>query len=727
MKKIGRYEIKGQLGDGGMAIVYHAYDPYFEREVAIKVIKAAFSADKSFRERFEREAKVIASLEHPAIVPVYDFGSQNGQLYLVMRLMVGGSLAERLQKAVLSLSQATSLIGHLAPALDMAHQQGIVHRDLKPANILFDQQGNPYIADFGLVKLRQQSALSQTGMLMGTPAFMSPEQARGERNIDRRSDIYALGAVLFTILTGQPPYEADNALGLAYKHIHNPIPSACALRAELPVSCDMVIKRAMGKDREARYATVGEMAAALSGIATSQASPATLMMPKQPFMTVQPPVVPPQQPVVPSQTQRSGLPRGVAPTKQKQKPKRSFWLRKRLSKPLLAAMAILLIVVGAVAINIRPILDILTHSNFTLSTATHTPTQVIVIALSTPTSLPTSLPTSTPTSTAILPTATHTPPPPVLNETPVPQPPVAISAKNAKQVLSIAEWKTGAIYSIDYSPDGKRLAVGILYEDLQYNAVELWSTLEAKPLRRLDGHSGTIEAVAVKDASLMASGSNDGTVRLWQLSDSTEQHKLEHPASVRDIAFNPDKTTLASVTDDGNVYLWHVADGNKIKELPGKSKMISVAFTPDGEILASGSADGEIWLWNASSGSVLQILSGHTSRVNDLTFSPDGTLLASAAADHTIRLWQRSNRQVMRVLEAKDEQNSVAFSPDGSLLASGGADGTIDLWQLSDGKLLYTLLGHKKSVTGVAFHPNGTILASGSHDTTIRLWGVVEP
>ena len=267
--KIGRYEIKGQLGDGGMAIVYRAYDPFFGREVAIKVIKAVFSADKSFRERFEREAKVIASLEHPAIVPVYDFGAQNGQLYLVMRLMVGGSLAERVQKALFSLAQATLLIERLAPALDMAHQQGIVHRDLKPANILFDQQGNPYIADFGLVKLHQQSALSQTGMLMGTPAFMSPEQARGERDIDQRSDIYALGAMLFTILTGQPPYEADNALGLAYKHIHNPIPSACALRAELPVSCDRVIQRAMAKEAEANREAQAKVSIVLCGMLAS--------------------------------------------------------------------------------------------------------------------------------------------------------------------------------------------------------------------------------------------------------------------------------------------------------------------------------------------------------------------------------------------------------------------------------------------------------------------------
>ena len=152
-------------------------------------------------------------------MPVYDFGEENGQLYLVMALMQGGSLAERLQHGPLSLEETAQLLVQVGSALDLAHAQGVVHRDLKPDNILFDQQGNPYIADFGIAKLLAQTTmgLSQTGMIIGTPFYMSPEQARGDKDIDGRSDIYSLGAILFELLTGQRPYDANTPAGFIAK------------------------------------------------------------------------------------------------------------------------------------------------------------------------------------------------------------------------------------------------------------------------------------------------------------------------------------------------------------------------------------------------------------------------------------------------------------------------------------------------------------------------------
>jgi serine/threonine-protein kinase len=204
-EKIGRYEIKNELGRGGMATVYHAHDPHFKRDVALKVLPREFLHDPTFRARFEREAQTIAQLEHPAIVPVYDFGEETGQPYIVMRYMSGGSLADRLRRESLATSEAARIVTRLAPALDEAHSQGIVHRDLKPANILFDQRGDPYISDFGIAKLSQDSATFTGSAIVGTPAYMSPEQARGEKDLDGRSDIYALGVILFEMLTGKRP------------------------------------------------------------------------------------------------------------------------------------------------------------------------------------------------------------------------------------------------------------------------------------------------------------------------------------------------------------------------------------------------------------------------------------------------------------------------------------------------------------------------------------------
>src|SRR5262249_21717479 len=201
--KIGRYTIEAELGRGGMATVYRAFDPSFRREVAVKVIPSEYLHEPGFRARFEREAQTIATLEHPAIVPVYDYGEDDGQPYLVMRLMTGGSLSDRISHGPLSLPEAVDIIAHIAPGLDRAHALGIIHRDLKPGNILFDADNNPYISDFGIAKLTQSNTvLSRTGM-MGTPAYMSPEQARGDKQIDSRADQYGLGAVLYHMLSGQ--------------------------------------------------------------------------------------------------------------------------------------------------------------------------------------------------------------------------------------------------------------------------------------------------------------------------------------------------------------------------------------------------------------------------------------------------------------------------------------------------------------------------------------------
>src|SRR5712692_6058381 len=211
---IGRYTIQGELGRGGMASVYRAYDPSFKREVAIKILPREFLHEPTFRARFEREAQTIAALEHPAIVPVYDYGEEDGQPYIVMRLMAGGSLDERIERGPLSLQETLEILRTLAPALDRAHAMGIVHRDLKPANILFDADGNPHISDFGIAKLTQANTqLSGTGM-MGTPAYMSPEQARGDKQIDGRADLYALGAMLYHMLSGKRPFESDTPIGM---------------------------------------------------------------------------------------------------------------------------------------------------------------------------------------------------------------------------------------------------------------------------------------------------------------------------------------------------------------------------------------------------------------------------------------------------------------------------------------------------------------------------------
>ncbi len=258
-QKIGRYEVKSELGRGGMATVFHARDPRFERDVAVKVLPREFLHDPTFRARFEREAKTIAALEHSAIVPVHDFGEDEGQPYLVMRYMPGGSLAEWLEKGPLPVAEAAKVLQRIGDALDRAHSRGIIHRDLKPGNILFDQYGDSYLADFGIVKLTQQTATFTGTGIIGTPAYMSPEQAKGDANLDGRSDIYALGAILFEMLTGKQPYQADTPMGLAVKHILEPVPRILEIKPDLPPGCATVISRAMAKEPAQRFSRATEL------------------------------------------------------------------------------------------------------------------------------------------------------------------------------------------------------------------------------------------------------------------------------------------------------------------------------------------------------------------------------------------------------------------------------------------------------------------------------------
>jgi serine/threonine-protein kinase len=267
--KIGRYIIENELGRGGMAVVFTARDPYIKRQVAVKVLPRQLTMDPQFRARFQQEAELIAALEHSFIVPIYDFGEDDHRPFIVMRLMIGGTLADRIERGPLPLAETATIIARIGAALDLAHRQGIIHRDLKPNNILFSQHAEAFLSDFGVARLVEGSdALTRPGDFVGTPAYMSPEQAGGEAVIGPPSDIYALGVTLFQMLSGQLPYQSPTPMGLLMKHISDPIPNIRSINTNLPPGCEALIARTLAKAPQDRYPTARELALDLAKLAS---------------------------------------------------------------------------------------------------------------------------------------------------------------------------------------------------------------------------------------------------------------------------------------------------------------------------------------------------------------------------------------------------------------------------------------------------------------------------
>lgn len=245
-KQLGPNEITGFLGHGGMADVYRATQRTLKREVAIKVLVSSYARDKAFVERFTREVEVVARLEHPHIVPVYEHGiTDEGVVYLAMRYLKGGTLADLIkQRGALPIPQVAQIMLQVGAALDYAHKQGVVHRDVKPSNVMLDENGDAYLTDFGLARPTDRTfaeTLTEPGSMLGTPAYVSPEQIQENRS-DARSDVYSLGIVLYEMLTGRPPFTGDSIYAIIQAHITKQLPSQafcewiCPWRLKLPCS-----------------------------------------------------------------------------------------------------------------------------------------------------------------------------------------------------------------------------------------------------------------------------------------------------------------------------------------------------------------------------------------------------------------------------------------------------------------------------------------------------------